>query len=73
MLLERRHLPKVAGGRAGHVPHEALYQVIFPERAGALLRFLDAVSPTWNITLFQYRGTGNRESSVLLGIQVSQG
>ena len=31
---------------------------------------MDAVSPTWNVTLFHYRNTGNRESSVLLGVQV---
>ena len=55
----------VAGMACGWAP-----QVTFPERAGALRQFLDAVSPTWNITLFHYRNTGNRESSVLLGVQV---
>lgn len=45
-------------------------QIIFPEKAGALSRFLSTVSPTWNVTLFHYRNTGNRESSVLLGVQV---
>jgi threonine dehydratase len=34
------------------------------------MTFLDAVSPLWNISLFHYRATGNRESSVLLGVQV---
>jgi len=34
------------------------------------VRFLEAVSGTWNITLFHYRNTGNRESSVLMGVQV---
>ncbi len=46
-------------------------QVQFPERQGALRRFLDVVSPRWNVTLFHYRNTGNRESYVLLGLQVS--
>jgi threonine dehydratase len=44
--------------------------VQFPERAGALARFLQEISPRWNVTLFHYRNTGNRESYVLLGIQV---
>jgi threonine dehydratase len=46
-------------------------QVIFPERPGALIRFLNMVCTRWNITLFHYRNTGNRESSVLMGLQVS--
>ncbi len=33
-------------------------QVEFPERAGALARFLAVVSPAWNVTLFHYRRTG---------------
>lgn len=45
----------------------------FPERPGALKQFLDAVSPTWNITLFHYRNTGNQSSTVLLGMQVPPG
>lgn len=42
------------GGRA-HVQHELLYRFVFPERQGALMKFLDAFSPSWNITLFHYR------------------
>lgn len=68
------HLRHLVGGRAraytGRIEHERIFQVTFPERAGALRQFLDAVSPKWNITLFHYRNTGNRESSVLLGVQV---
>ncbi len=50
-----------------------LSQVVFPERPGSLRGFLDVVSPAWNVTLFHYRNTGNRESSVLLGVQVGMG
>ncbi len=50
--------------------HPPPNQVEFPERPGALRQFLDAVSPTWNITLFHYRNTGNQSSTVLLGMQV---
>lgn len=35
--------------------HELLYRFVFPERPGALMKFLDAFSPKWNITLFHYR------------------
>jgi hypothetical protein len=42
------------GGRA-HVEHELLYRFVFPERQGALMKFLDAFPPSWNITLFHYR------------------
>eukprot|EP00882_Tetradesmus_deserticola_P010527 GHRQ01011120.1.p2 GENE.GHRQ01011120.1~~GHRQ01011120.1.p2 ORF type:complete len:121 (+),score=37.26 GHRQ01011120.1:73-435(+) len=48
-------------------------QVQFPERPGALRRFLDTLaSPEggWNVTLFHYRCTGNRQSYVMLGLQV---
>lgn len=43
------------GGRA-NVKDELLCRFIFPERPGALMKFLDALSPRWNITLFHYRG-----------------
>jgi threonine dehydratase len=45
-------------------------QIVFPERVGALRRFLSAISPAFNVTLFHYRNTGNRESNVLLGLQI---
>lgn len=68
------HLRHLVGGRArsymGEIPNERIFQVSFPERAGALRQFLGVVCPTWNVTLFHYRSTGNRESSVLLGLQV---
>jgi threonine dehydratase len=48
----------------------AAAQVQFPERPGALRRFLGALSADWNVTLFHYRNTGNRESYVMLGMQV---
>ncbi len=47
-----------------------LPQITFPERRGALRRFLQVISPCWNVTLFHYRNTGNRESKVLMGVQV---
>jgi len=50
------------GGRArsymGEMPHEKIYQVEFPERPGALKKFLSVLQPQWNITLFHYRQSG---------------
>ena len=63
----------VGGGAAAAgagVPDERIFAITFPERPGALALFLGALSPEWNITLFHYRDTGNRESSVLLGVQL---
>ena len=42
----------------GEMPHEKIYQVEFPERPGALKRFLSVLQPQWNITLFHYRRSG---------------
>jgi threonine dehydratase len=68
------HLRHLVGGRArsymGEIPFERVFQVQFPERAGALRAFLEVLSPSWNVTLFHYRQTGNSTSYVLLGIQV---
>ncbi|KAG1655821.1 hypothetical protein FOA52_008384 [Chlamydomonas sp. UWO 241] len=71
------HLRHLVGGRArcavaGTLLGEHIFQVIFPENPGALNEFVTALCP-WNVTLFHYRTTGNRESSVLLGIQIPDG
>ena len=68
------HLRHLVGGRArsymGELPFERMFQVQFPERPGALARFLGVLDAAWNVTLFHYRQTGNATSYVLLGIQV---
>lgn len=50
---------------------ERIFLVDFPERTGALQRFLPIISPEWGITLFHYRRSGNRSSGVLLGLRVT--
>jgi threonine dehydratase len=52
------------------VENERLLRFEFPERPGALPRFLDAVTPHWNISLFHYRNHGAASGRVLAGIQV---
>lgn len=68
------HLRHLVGGRPrsfmGELPFERMFQVQFPERPGALARFLGVLDPAWNVTLFHYRQSGNNTSYVLLGIQV---
>ena len=50
---------------------ESVLQVEFPERSGALVKFLRVLNPVWNISLFHYRQSGNRASTILLGLQVA--
>lgn len=49
---------------------ECLYRFQFPERPGALLRFLEHMSEDWNISLFHYRNHGAAYGRILVGIQV---
>ena len=50
-----------------------LYRFEFPERPGALMNFLDAHEPGWNISLFHYRNHGADYGRVLAGMQVPPG
>jgi threonine dehydratase len=59
----------MVGGRAD-VEHERILRFEFPERPGALLRFLRGMKSDWNISLFHYRNYGSEYGRVLLGIQV---
>ncbi|KAE8666135.1 Threonine dehydratase [Hibiscus syriacus] len=69
--LVKDHLRYLMGGRL-NVENEVLCRFTFPERPGALLKFLDTFSPRWNISLFHYRGQGETGANVLVGIQVSK-
>lgn len=64
------HIRYMVGGHAGRLPNERLLRFEFPERPGALLRFLDHMGREWNITLFHYRNHGADYGRVLCGIQV---
>ena len=56
--------------RAARAANELLYRFEFPERPGALMRFLDNMRSDWNISLFHYRNQGADYGRVLVGIQV---
>ncbi|KAK3689909.1 putative threonine protein [Podospora appendiculata] len=65
--LAKTHVRYLVGGRSG-VPNERLYMFRFPERPGALERFLKTLRPKYNISLFQYRNYGGDIGQVLTGI-----
>ena len=58
------------GGQARELSDERLLRFEFPERPGALLKFLRAVGTKWNVSLFHYRNHGSDHGRVLAGIQV---
>ena len=64
------HVRYMVGGPAHGLEHERLFRFEFPERPGALLRFLTAIGEGWNISLFHYRNHGSDYGRVLAGIQV---
>jgi threonine dehydratase len=71
--MAKLHVRYMVGGRARGIRDELLYRFEFPERPGALLRFLQAVGGRWNISLFHYRNHGSDYGRVLAGIQVPSG
>ena len=60
----------MVGGRSALAQHERLLRFVFPERPGALLKFLSHMLPGWNITLFHYRNQGADYGRILVGLQV---
>ena len=68
--LAKLHIRHLVGGHAAAVHDEILYRFEFPERPGALMRFLTAMSRGWNISLFHYRNHGADYGRVLVGMQV---
>ncbi len=68
--MAKLHIRHMVGGRSVGVDDEVLYRFEFPERPGALLRFLTHIGQQWNITLFHYRNHGADYGRVLAGIQV---
>jgi threonine dehydratase len=68
--LSKQHLRHMVGGRSPLARDERLYRFEFPERPGALTRFLARMHPDWNISLFHYRNQGADYGRILVGIQV---
>jgi threonine dehydratase len=68
--LAKEHLRHMVGGRTELAENERLFRFVFPERPGALMRFLSSMHPGWNISLFHYRNQGADYGRILVGIQV---
>lgn len=68
--MAKLHIRYMVGGRAGAVTNERVFRFEFPERPGALLRFLIKIGQRWNITLFHYRNHGAAYGRVLVGMQI---
>ncbi|MBT2325419.1 threonine ammonia-lyase, biosynthetic [Variovorax paradoxus] len=68
--LAKEHIRHMVGGRTGLAHDERLLRFVFPERPGALLKFLSLLHPTWNISLFHYRNQGADYGRILVGLQV---
>jgi threonine dehydratase len=77
--LAKLHLRHLVGGRMPHdasnqrAPKELLYRFEFPERPGALMKFLESMRSDWNISLFHYRNHGSDAGRVVVGMQVPGG
>jgi len=68
--LAKLHLRHLVGGRSALAVDERVFRFEFPERPGALMRFLSSMSPNWNISLFHYRNQGADYGRILVGLQV---
>ncbi|OYV01573.1 MAG: threonine ammonia-lyase, biosynthetic [Burkholderiales bacterium PBB5] len=68
--LAKEHVRHMVGGRSVLAADERLFRFVFPERPGALMRFLSSLHPGWNISLFHYRNQGADYGRILVGIQV---
>ena len=68
--LAKEHIRHMVGGHSALAQNERLLRFVFPERPGALLKFLSLMRPGWNISLFHYRNQGADYGRILVGLQV---
>jgi threonine dehydratase len=68
--LAKEHVRYMVGGHSPLAQDERLLRFVFPERPGALMKFLSSMRPSWNISLFHYRNQGADYGQVLVGLQV---
>jgi len=68
--LAQEHIRHMVGGHSALSQDERLLRFVFPERPGALMKFLSLMRPGWNISLFHYRNQGADYGRILVGIQV---
>jgi threonine dehydratase len=68
--LAKEHIRHMVGGHSALAEDERLLRFVFPERPGALMKFLSLMRPGWNISLFHYRNQGADYGRILVGLQV---
>lgn len=68
--LTKLHLRHMVGGRSPKATHELFYRFEFPEYPGALMKFVDTMSPDWNISGFHYRNNGSDYGRIAIAVQV---
>lgn len=68
--LAKLHLRHMVGGHSSLAHDELLYRFEFPEKPGALMKFVTSMSPDWNISLFHYRNNGADYGRIVVGMQV---
>jgi threonine dehydratase len=68
--LAKEHIRHMVGGASSLAKDERLLRFVFPERPGALMKFLSTMQPNWNISLFHYRNQGADYGRILVGLQV---
>jgi threonine dehydratase len=68
--LAKEHIRYMVGGHSALSKDERLLRFVFPERPGALMKFLLSMQPGWNISLFHYRNQGADYGRILVGLQV---
>jgi threonine dehydratase len=70
--LAQEHIRHMVGGRTQLAQDERLLRFVFPEKPGALMKFLSSMRAGWNISLFHYRNQGADYGRILVGLQVPQ-
>jgi threonine dehydratase len=70
--LAQEHIRHMVGGHSKLAQEERLLRFEFPERPGALMKFLSLMRPGWNISLFHYRNQGADYGRILVGLQVPE-
>ncbi len=68
--LAKEHIRHMVGGHSALAEDERILRFVFPERPGALMKFLSLMRPNWNISLFHYRNQGADYGRILVGLQV---
>ncbi len=68
----KKHIRHMIGGVSVLAKNEHFYEVLFPERAGALTDFLRVVARRWNISTFHYRGQGSDTANILVSFETTE-